>query len=300
PPDVVQVEGIEMAPYLLALQQAGVALPRVVYDAHNAETLLQRRAFLADARRPQRWIPAAYSAVQTIKLSRYERRVLLAVDAVAAVSDADAAELRRLAPDIHLEVVTNGVDLAFYDPDANYPNPYPRSGPNLVFTGKMDFRPNIDAALWFAERVLPQLHATNLNPHFWIVGRDPHPRLDKLRRRPDITITGPVPDTRPYLAHADLYVVPLLAGGGTRLKILESLAMALPLVSTRLGAEGFPLKDGEHLALADSPDEFRRRCETLLRDPQQAREMGLRGRRFVEQHYGWERIAPRMEQLYSR
>ena len=244
PPEVIQVEGIEMAPYLFALQAAGVKLPRLVYDAHNAETLLQRRAYLADLRRPGRWMAAAYSAVQMTKLGRYERRLLQAVDGIAAVSEADATALKKLAPGVSPQVVTNGVDLAYYDPGLSYVRPFPASGVHLVFTGKMDFRPNVDGVLWFAERVLPQLHDANLSPHFWIVGRNPHPRLDTLRPRPDITITGPVPDIRPYIAHADLYVTPLLAGGGTRLKLLEAMAMARPIVSTHLGAEGFPVRDG--------------------------------------------------------
>ena len=193
----------------------------------------------------------------------------------------------------------NGVDLSAYDPDAAYPNPYQRAGSNLAFTGKMDFRPNVDGVLWFAERVLPQLHASNLDPHFWIVGRNPHPRLDALRRRPDITITGAVPDIQPYIAHADLYVVPLLAGGGTRLKIMEAMAMAKPIVSTRLGAEGFPVADGEELALADTPADFAARCSQLLLDGDAAAALGRRGRAFAEAHYDWRAIVPRLEELYQ-
>ncbi|RME83942.1 MAG: glycosyltransferase [Caldilineae bacterium] len=299
PPDVLQIEAIEMAPYLFGLLAAGVRPPRIVYDAHNAETLLQRRAFLADVRRPRRWVGAVYSAIQTLKLRRYERRLLRSVDAAAAVSEADAAELRSMAPDLPLAIVPNGVDLSAYDPRHPYPNPYGRSGPNLVFTGKMDFRPNVDAALWFADRVLPLLHASNLGPHFWIVGKSPHPRLRRLRNRPDITITGAVPDIQPYLAHADLFVAPLLAGGGTRLKILEAMAMQKPVVSTRLGADGFPVQDGVQLALADTPARFAARCLELLQHPERAAELARRGHAFVTAHYGWEKIIPGLETLYS-
>lgn len=131
-----------------------------------------------------------------------------------------------------------------------------------------------------------------------IVGRNPHKRLDALRNRLDVTVTGAVPDIQPYIAHADLYVVPLLAGGGTRLKILEAMAMARPIVSTRLGADGFPVTDGEELALADSAEDFAARCASLLRNRAGASEMGERGRAFVEAHYSWERIIPKMEELY--
>lgn len=297
PPDLIQVEGIEMAPYLYALRQAGVPLPPVVYDAHNAESLLQRRAFLSDLRQPRRWPAAAYSAIQTAKLGRYERRLLQAVDGVAAVSDADAGVLARLAPGLQPVVAPNGVDLAYYDPGHPAPTPFPHPGPHLVFTGKMDFRPNIDAALWFAQRVLPAL--ADCHPHFWIVGRDPHPRLAPLRLLPAITITGAVEDIRPYLAHADLVVAPLLAGGGTRLKLLEAMALARPVVSTRLGAEGYPVTEGVQLALADSPADFATACRRLLADPAAAAALGRRGRAFVEQNYGWEQIVPRLERLYG-
>ncbi len=302
PPQAVQVEGIEMAPYLLALQDAGAKLPIVMYDAHNAETLLQRRAFAADLRRPARWPAAAYSAVQTLKLGRYERRILLAADGVAAVSEADAEVLRRQAPGAIPEVVTNGVDLVFYDPALSYPNPYAGSGsqdgPRLVFTGKMDFRPNVDGVRWFVNNVLPQLRAVYPALEFWIVGRNPHPRLRVLEGRPGVVITGAVPDIRPYLAHAQLNVVPLLAGGGTRLKILEALAMARPVVSTRLGAEGFPVVDGTHLALADTAEDFAGRCLQLLAQPEEAEAMGRRGRAFVAAGYSWSRVVPRLEHLY--
>jgi glycosyltransferase involved in cell wall biosynthesis len=161
----------------------------------------------------------------------------------------------------------------------------------------MDFRPNIDAALWFAQRILPAL--ADCHPHFWIVGRDPHPRLAPLRLLPAVTITGAVDDIRPYLAHADLVVAPLLAGGGTRLKLLEAMAMARPVVSTRLGADGYPVTDGIQLALADLAADFAAACRRLLADPSAAAALGRRGRAFVEKNYGWEQIVPRLEQLYG-
>jgi len=154
--------------------------------------------------------------------------------------------------------------------------------------------------LWFADHVLPQLLAYFPQLHFWIVGKNPHARLDRLATHPHITITGAVPDIQPYIVHADVYVAPLLAGGGTRLKILEALAMARPVVSTRLGADGIDVSDGEHLALADSPTAFAKRCQNLLRQRHAASAMGRRGRILVEMGYNWDRIVPRMEELYAQ
>ncbi len=301
-PDIIQVEGIEMAPYWLALAQQDKHLPPVVYDAHNAEALLQRRAFLADMRRARRWPAAAYSAVQTWKLQRYEKLLLRKAAAVAAVSEADARHLQMLAGSrrFPMAVVSNGVDLAAYDPTASYPNPYPGPGPHLVFTGKMDFRPNVDGVLWFARHVWPQLHAALPNLNCWIVGKNPHDRLHVLQKQAGITVTGAVPDIQPYIAHADLYIAPLLAGGGTRLKLLEAMAMARPIVATRLAADGLPVADSEQLALADTPTEFAARCLALLHDRAAAVELGRRGRKFVELRYNWQHIVPRLEELYQR
>ena len=298
-PGIVQIEGIEMAPYFFALREAGISYGRAIYDAHNAETLLQQRAAQADARRPKRWPAAAYSAVQTAKLRRYEERLARSVEGIAAVSEPDAQFLHSLAPETPIRVVTNGVDLALYQPDETFPPVFAMPGPHLVFTGKMDFRPNVDAALWFADEVMPHLRAAGVNAHFWVVGRNPHSRLNALAGRTDVTVTGAVPDVRPYIVQADVYVVPLLAGGGTRFKILESLALAKPVVSTRLGADGIQVEDNVHLALADAPDEFAARVQELLADRDAAQAMGRRGRVFIQQHFSWDAIVPELETLYG-
>ncbi len=298
-PDILLIEAIEMAPYFFALREVGIRPGRAIYDAHNAETLLQQRAARADARRPKRWPAALYSAIQTARLRRYEARLCRSVAGVSAVSEPDARFLRSLAPQTPLQVVTNGVDMALYQPDASFPPVFTGPGPHLVFTGKMDFRPNVDAALWFAEEVMPLLRQRGVHAHFWVVGRNPHARLKPLRSREDVTITGEVPDVRPYIVRADVYVVPLLAGGGTRFKILESLALAKPVVSTTLGADGIPVVDGEHLALADAPDAFARRVMELLSHREEARAMGWRGRAFVAERFDWSVIAPKLEALFK-
>ncbi|HEY79774.1 MAG TPA: glycosyltransferase [Caldilineae bacterium] len=298
-PDILLIEGIEMAPYFFAMREAGVPTGRAIYDAHNAETLLQQRAARADLRRPARWPAALYSAIQMLKLRRYEARLVRSVAGVAAVSERDAHFLRTLGPETRLEVVTNGVDIALYRPDESFPPVFHRPGPHLLFTGKMDFRPNVDAALWFANEVLPRLRGMGAPAHFWVVGRSPHARLKALRGRDDVTVTGEVPDVRPYIVQADVYVAPLLAGGGTRFKILEALVLAKPVVSTTLGADGIPVVDGEHLALADAPDVFARRVAELLAHEAKARAMGRRGRAFVAAQFDWSVIIPRMESLFQ-
>lgn len=294
--DVVHVEGIEMACYL-DLLRGGRGRPVVVFDDHNCEYLLQQRAFMTDLRTPSRWHAAAYSFAQWRRLRRYEREVCREADLVVAVSEADADALKALVPGLAPLVLPNGIDVAAYSTDIE---PVPEMGSlGLVFTGKMDFRPNVDAVLWFAQELLPRIRRKMPQARFWVVGQRPHRRLERLRRDPAVTITGWVDDVRPFIAGAAVYVVPIRVGGGTRLKVLEALAMERAVVSTHRGVEGFPIRDGEHALLRDSPEAFAEAVVALLRDPARRRALGRAGRRFVEEHYDWGVLIPRLETAYS-
>jgi sugar transferase (PEP-CTERM/EpsH1 system associated) len=296
PFDAVHIEGIEMAPFLGVLERAR---PRslIIFDDFNCEFLLQKRAFLTDLRHPARWHGALYSLAQWRRLRRYEAEICRRADGVIAVSEADALALRALVPGLRLTVVPNGVDVSAYDPQIP---PAPGMAENaLVFTGKMDFRPNVDAVLWFAKEVLPRVRERVPDVRFWVVGQRPHPRLAALRKDPVITLTGSVEDTRPYIAGAAVYVAPLRIGGGTRLKLLEAMAMARAVVATRLGAEGYEVRDGRELLLADDAETFAAAVVSLLRDPARREALGRAARRFVERHYDWSVLAPRVEALYG-
>ena len=289
-PDVLQIEGIELARYAL---ESGAALPRIVFDDHNCEHLLQRRAFLSDLRRPLRWHGAAYSFVQQRRLRTFERHILQRADDTLCVSQQDQRLLRALAPRARVHVVCNGIDLAEYtvcDADAV---------PTLVFTGKMDFRSNIDAVLWFVREVLPEVARAVPDVRLLLVGQKPGARLDVLRSDPRITITGAVPQVQPYIAQASVYVAPLLAGGGTRFKLLEAMAMGKAVVSTCLGAEGFEVESGREMVLADAPRDFAQAVIALLRDPVQRCALGVRAREFVARSYDWSAIVPKLEEVYA-
>lgn len=312
--DVVQIEGIELAQYARSLtsnnrphrhagQRPDSERPALVFDDHNCEYLLQKRNALTDLRHPRRWPAAAYSIVQWQKLRRYEAAIVREADVVLAVSEADRRALLDLdlpAPfgssgPQRIVVVPNGIDLETYRPPA-------AASPlrTIVFTGKMDYRPNIDAVLWFAQHVLPRVLAKAPDVRFQIVGMNPHPRLDALRSHPAIEITGAVPDTRPYIYQASVYVIPMRVGGGTRFKVLEALACAAPVVSTMLGVEGVEVRHGEELLIADEPEAFAAAVLHLLEDAQRGgalrHRLGMQGRRFVEQRYGWEQILPKLEE----
>jgi sugar transferase (PEP-CTERM/EpsH1 system associated) len=291
PFDVVEIEGIEMAPYLPTLE-AAPARPLIVYDAHNAEWVLQKRACLADLKDPARWPAAAYSWVQWHRLRRYEADLLRRVDHTVAMSHPDKVALRDVAPDVPITVVPNGVDLTAYK-GISQAIPH-----DLLFTGKMDFRPNVDAVLWFGQQVLPLIQAQRPGATFAIAGQRPHPRLDVLRNVPGVTITGYVDDVRPYLAGATVYVAPLRVGGGTRLKLLEAMVMGVPIISTTVGAEGFPVVHGQELILADEPESFARAVLDLLENPTHRARIGAAGRAFAQANYGWDALIPQLEKIY--
>ncbi len=294
--DVIHIEGIEMAPYLDLLRQHAPGAT-LIYDAHNAEYALQRRIASQDLRLPRRWLLAAYSMLQASRLTTLESRLCREVAHVIAVSEADAALLRALPHTTPVTVIPNAIFTQDYRP-ADWPEA-PIQRPSLVFTGKMDFRPNIDAVLWFAREVLPRIVAAIPGAHFTVVGQKPHSRLDALRSNPDVTLTGWVEDIRPYLRAADVYLAPLRMGSGTRFKLLEAMAMERPIVSTRLGAEGLAVSDGEHLLLGDSPDELAAAAVALLRDQPRREALGAAAGRLVRAAYDWRAIIPAVESVYT-
>jgi sugar transferase (PEP-CTERM/EpsH1 system associated) len=293
PFDVVQIEAIELAPYLPVIESARPR-PLIVYDDHNAEWVLQKRACLTDLADPPRWPAAAYSFVQWMRLRGYEADMCRRAGRVVAVSEADREALRAVAPEVDVTVVPNGVALDEYTDYQGPVQPF-----DLVFTGKMDFRPNIDAMLWFGQQVLPLIRRRCPDVRLAIVGQRPHPRLDVLREVPGVTITGWVADVRPYIAGATVFVAPLRVGGGTRLKLLQAMAMEAAVVATSLGAEGFPVTHGRELLLADTPAGFARAVLTLLDDPAQRARLGAAARRFAAATYGWDTLVPKLEALYA-
>ena len=299
--DIVHVEGIEVAQYglWLAKRRQGKK-PCLVFGDQNAEYLLQKRAFETDIHYPRYWGTALYSLLQWGKLARYEATVCRTFDRVIAVSEADKEALSKLVPGLKVKVVPNGVDVDFY---ANFtPKAPPIDGWSpyaLVFTGKMDFRPNVDAALWFAGEILPRVREKFPQARFYVVGRNPHPRLKTLLGREDVVITGYVEDIRPYIAFASIFVVPVRMGGGTRLKILEAMAMKKAVVSTTIGAEGYPFRHGLHLLLADEPEAFAGAICRLLSNEEERAKLGEEAFKLVNEKYRWERIIKALKETYE-
>ncbi len=295
--DAVFIEGLELAPYLTSNFQ----LPTSIFDAHNAETVLQRRAFANDIRNIKRLPVALYSLIQTRKLANFEAKICRAVNHVTCVSQEDAHALRTLVPTLNPVIVPNGIFLSEYDltPQPPLLTRPPASGEGakrvrLIFTGKMDYRPNIDAVVWFAHDIFPKIKNEVPETQFVIVGQKPTQAVKGLESINGIKVTGAVDDIRPHIGGATVYVAPLRMGGGTRFKLLEAMAMKKPIVSTTIGAEGFAIQNGREMLIADDADSFARAAITLLRDESKRKALSETGYEFVKR-YDWGEIAPIIE-----
>lgn len=306
--DIVQVEGIELARYMPVIRELSPA-SKIVFDDHNAEAELQRRNMETDLAMPKRWPAAAYSWVQVGRLEKFEAWACAEADWVTAVSEADVVHLQTLlkrkgaeAQRKSITAIPNCIDVTQYtQPEDNSSfKIHPSSlSYDLVFSGKMDYRPNIDAVLWFADAVWPQILAKRPSTTWAVVGQKPHARLDRLREVQGVTVTGWVDSVRPYLAGAGVYIMPFRVGSGTRLKLIEAMASGLAIVSTRIGAEGFPVENNREIVLADSEEDMATAVLDLLDHPEKRAEIGRNAIQFA-QKYDWRVVIPEFEAIYEQ
>jgi len=264
---------------------AGGRTPIVLFE-HNVEYLIWQRLCALE---PPGWRRALLE-VEWRKLRAREADACRNADLTVAVSDEDRRRLAYLVPEARIRAIPTGVDTGYF-----CPNGYPERANRIVFSGSMDWHPNEDAVCYFAEAILPRIRADIPDASLTVVGRNPTARLREIAARSGIDVTGTVDDVRPWIAEGAVYVVPLRAGSGTRLKIFEALAMAKPVVSTTVGAEGLALEAGRHFLPADDPAAFADAVVQLLRDPERRRALGCAGRALVEAHYSWSIVARAFE-----
>ena len=223
------------------------------------------------------------------RLLAFERALAAKARRSFFVTDNEAALFQRLAPECagQVEALSNGVDSEFFSPDPARPSPFAAGSVPVVFTGAMDYWPNIDAVTWFASEVLPLLVARHPQLRFYIVGRAPPPSV--LAMASDgVVVTGTVPDVRPYLQHAALVVAPLRVARGIQNKILEAMAMGRPVVAAQSCVQAIDAVDGVDLQSAANAEDYLLHIGTLLQSPDHAAAMGQAGRRRVVQHYSWD------------
>ncbi|HQS80856.1 MAG TPA: TIGR03087 family PEP-CTERM/XrtA system glycosyltransferase [Thiobacillus sp.] len=246
----------------------------------------------------QRWPLSWLYAREGRKLAAWEARVAQDFDATLLVSHAEAALLQQRAPAAQHKIgaFENGVDADYFSPARDYPDPYPPGVQGVVFTGAMDYWPNVDAVSWFAERIFPAVRAAAPDAQFTIVGSHPSDAVLELARQPGVVVTGSVPDVRPWLAHAACAVAPLRIARGVQNKVLEAMAMARPVVASAQAAEGIRAEAGRDFTLALGEAEFAHAVVARLQTASSA----APARDCILAHYDWARNLSTIDPLFER
>lgn len=281
--DIINVEFTQMA----YCRFPGTA--KLVLDEHNIEYDIQYRTFAAETGAARK----LYNYMNYVKLRREEQGAWRRFDGCAVTSARDQQMMLHDLPQLRTAVVPNGVDTSFFCPRDTTPEPQ-----TLVFFGAIHYYPNRDGLLFFLHEVMPRLKERYPLLKLVIVGPSPPDEISRLAGE-DVTITGFVDDVRPYLERASMVIAPLRIGGGTRLKILEAMAMGKAVVSTQLGAEGIDVTDGQDILLADTAGEFAAQVGLLLDEPALARRLGGAARHLVARTYDWQVSVRRLEDFYQ-
>ena len=266
-----------------------LSCPSILFQ-HNVEAMIWQRHFEVQASVLKR----AYLLGQWRKMRTFEGVTCRRFDRVIAVSREDREVMRREYGVTAIDDVPTGVDTDFFQPRTTAS----RSTRNLVFTGSMDWLPNEDAIRYFTEEILPLIKQQLPDVTLTVVGRNPYPALlDLSQHDSSVVVTGRVEDVRPYMERAAAYIVPLRIGGGTRLKIFEAMAMEKAIVSTTVGVEGLPVRDGVDLLLADEPRAFADAVLKLLSDVIFAVELGNHAAGTVRTRFGWNRVVENFSRI---
>jgi sugar transferase (PEP-CTERM/EpsH1 system associated) len=283
--DLLHVDTIALGQFA-----SGNGVPTVLTH-HNIESMLMERR----AQVEQRPFARQFLQRETRKLQSYEGTMSPAFDINILMSEHDEKTLLDRVPGVRTAVVPNGVDVDYFSPDPD------GETPAMIYTGGMNMFANRDAVMYFLNEIWPRIVQNTPDVRFFAVGQDPPKELAALAAKdPRVIVTGYVNDIRPFVRQAAVYVVPLRVGGGTRLKVLDAMAMGKALVSTSIGCEGIDVRHGEHLIVADTPETFAQSVSTLLDDRTKRRTLGGAARTLVEQRYAWRVVGCQLLDAYRK
>jgi len=268
-----------------------------VLDEHNVESMMTERC----SKMERNVVRKALFGLQAGKMANIESAMIQQFSRCLAVSGNDKDALMRISDGkARVEVVPNGVDTEYFKGQGSGVRGQGEKNA-IVFTGSMDWLPNEDAVTYFCSDILPLVWKEKPRATFYIVGKNPSKNVKALMGRDNrIIVTGTVDDVRPYLQSSKVCVVPLRIGGGTRLKILEALAMEKAVVATSIGAEGLATRQGEHLLIADDPGDFARAVIRLIDDENLRTKLGSRGRELVIEKYDWKVVGKTLNDIYTQ
>ena len=286
PADVIHVESFYMLQNLPDHLDTPVLL---------SEPAIEYRAWGQYARVAQPWFARPAIALEAVKMRFWSPRVWRKAHLVGAMSAVDAAEIGRFVPENRVVLTPNGVDVEFF-----VPNPeIERDSHSAVYMGDYKYFPNTDAVTYFAQAILPRIREKRPDFHLYLLGKDPSPEIQALAGE-QVTVTGLVDDTRPYLHKSALFICPLRSGSGTRFKLMEALACGCPVVSTALGCEGLGAQEGVHMLIRDEPQAFADAVIELLNNPARGQAIGAAGRDWVVKTHAWEQSAALVRAAYRQ
>lgn len=261
---------------------------QLVIDEHNVEYELFQRMCEGERSLPRR----AFNRLEYVRFRRFEQACWGQADACVVTSEREVDAVRSCAPETPLAVVPNAVDVDYFTPSSAPPEPH-----SVIFNGTLNYRPNLDAVRYLIDDIWPLVRVRYPQARLVLTGRSEGVDTRSLMR-PGVELLGEVPDIRPCVGRAAVVVAPIRIGGGTRLKVVEGLAMGKPMVSSAIGCEGVAVRDGEHLLIADDATTFAAKIFEVFENPALGTALGQAGRRLVEARYSWELAAARLESLY--
>lgn len=301
PVDVVHIDHTLVAWYARTIRQhllehplSAHPLPKhplVVLRTHNVEYMIQERLAKHETMPLRRW----YRRYSAERMKAFEKRFFTECDGVIAITPEDAAQIRAMGYGGAMEVIPAGADIQDFAP-----NPDVSPKPNTIcYIGGMDWMPNIEAMQWFVRDVMPLVREKLPDVEFHLAGKRMSPEILEYRQQENIFTHPDVPSAPVFIQSHEILVVPLLSGGGMRLKIVEAMALGMPIVSTRIGAEGIAVRDGESILFAETPEEFVEKIGMLLANPELKKRLGEEARRIALERYTWGSIAAQQVRFYE-
>jgi len=284
-PDVLYFEHIYMAQYLNEISQKNKYFK--IFDTHNIYF-----RFFKSLSKSKNWLKAFANKSQITKMKDYEAKIAASFDLVCVCSEGDKKSLLESAPAAKIEIVPNGVDLSLYK-DLKITE----KENNLLFIGSFDHFPNEEGVVWFIQKIFPKIKEMVPDITLTLVGRKPPSSVLKFEKDPTVKVLGYIEDIRSYLQKSKALIVPLLSGGGTRLKILEAMAAKIPVVSTKIGAEGLEVLDGQNILIADSEEEFAQKVIQLLLDERLSQNIIKNAFYLVKKEYDWSVCAQKLRKI---
>ena len=295
--DIVHVERISLAHSILDnINEIRKQKVSAVIDLDELESEVIARSLAYASNSPSTSFGRFLHRLDLQRLRRYESEIIPQFDACTVSSDIEMSHLSRLGFINKKEVIQNSIDTHYYTPDSlNETN-----NQDILFVGKMSYSPNVDAVTYFVQKIFPEILKKIPSVRFFIVGQKPSGDVLKLHDETRVIVTGEVPDTRVYHERCSVFVTPIRYGGGTRIKILEAMAMKKAVVSTSVGAEGIPVTNGRDIIIADNDDEFAAQCIKLIQDHSLNRAIGGQAREFVCKFFDSRIIEDRIRSFYAR